>query len=194
MGTRETIHRGSVQFMTAGTGVRHSEHNLHETKPCRFIQTWILPRARNLPPNYGSLCVDDSNPSSPSYASCFEIRHNKWAHLCSEVANTSASTPVKINQDCNMFVTESDVGVDVPPLKIESGRQAYMLCMEGAAEVNALTAVGERVANVNLARHDAAEIIGPVTIQLRAGQSGDACHVLVFEMAYASQAHGRSDL
>jgi len=28
MGTEETLGRGSVQFMTAGRGVRHSEYNL----------------------------------------------------------------------------------------------------------------------------------------------------------------------
>ena len=28
MGTEETLGRGSVQFMTAGTGIYHSEHNL----------------------------------------------------------------------------------------------------------------------------------------------------------------------
>lgn len=38
MGTEETLHRGSIQFMTAGTGVSHSEHNRHPSKPLRFIQ------------------------------------------------------------------------------------------------------------------------------------------------------------
>ena len=38
MGTEETLGRGSVQFMTAGTGIRHSEHNRHPRNPLRFIQ------------------------------------------------------------------------------------------------------------------------------------------------------------
>ena len=42
MGTEETLGRGSIQFMTAGTGVRHSEHNLATDKPLRFIQMWIV--------------------------------------------------------------------------------------------------------------------------------------------------------
>ena len=38
MGTSETLGRGSIQFMTAGTGVRHSEHNRDPETPLRFIQ------------------------------------------------------------------------------------------------------------------------------------------------------------
>ena len=38
MGTAETLGSGSVQYMTAGSGIRHSEHNLDATKPLRFIQ------------------------------------------------------------------------------------------------------------------------------------------------------------
>merc|ERR1719310_477724 len=43
MGTEETIGRGSIQFMTAGTGIRHSEHNLQTSTPLRFVQMWITP-------------------------------------------------------------------------------------------------------------------------------------------------------
>ena len=50
MGTKETLGRGSIQFMTAGTGVRNSEFN-HGDTPLRFIQTWITPTERSLSPN-----------------------------------------------------------------------------------------------------------------------------------------------
>ena len=58
MGTKETITRGAIQFMTAGSGIVHSEHNLHEEKPLRFIQMWITPKRDNLKPNYGSFSGD----------------------------------------------------------------------------------------------------------------------------------------
>jgi redox-sensitive bicupin YhaK (pirin superfamily) len=50
MGTRETLGRGSVQFMTAGSGVTHSEHNLDAKHPLRFIQMWFTPRRYRPPP------------------------------------------------------------------------------------------------------------------------------------------------
>ena len=37
MGSKETLPRGSVQYMSAGSGVMHSERNEADT-PCRFIQ------------------------------------------------------------------------------------------------------------------------------------------------------------
>ena len=52
MGSEETLGRGSVQFMTAGTGVMHSEYNLDPEQDLRFIQSWILPRTKGLTPRY----------------------------------------------------------------------------------------------------------------------------------------------
>jgi redox-sensitive bicupin YhaK (pirin superfamily) len=34
---------GAIRFMTAGRGIRHSEHNLHG-EPLRFVQCWVMPR------------------------------------------------------------------------------------------------------------------------------------------------------
>ena len=42
MGTSESLGRGSIQFMSAGSGIEHSETNAGD-KPLRFIQTWIKP-------------------------------------------------------------------------------------------------------------------------------------------------------
>ena len=51
-GTEETLGRGSVQFMSAGRGIYHSEHNRKDC-PLRFIQIWINTRTRGIAPNYG---------------------------------------------------------------------------------------------------------------------------------------------
>ena len=85
IGTQETLGPGSVQFMTAGTGVQHSEHNLSATSPLRFIQMWIVPSQRGLAPNYGSACGKSVN------------LRNGWTHLVSDVKSAAAS-PVKIHQ------------------------------------------------------------------------------------------------
>ena len=96
MGTAETLTNGDVQFMTAGRGIRHSEHNLNKQRPLRFIQMWFLPRRQGLPPNYGSMKGDAS------------ARRNKWHHILTDVRSDVDDTdvPIKINQDVNMFVTE----------------------------------------------------------------------------------------
>lgn len=162
MGTKETLGRGSVQFMTAGTGVNHSEHNLDKHNHLRFIQSWIVPRRRGLTPNYGSMAGDEVQ---------MQARKDKWAHIVSDVAS-SLQTPVRINQDCNVFLTELGPNVASPSLTIGSSRQAYLLCVEGAAKTN-----GEQL----LQHHDAAELQGPMSLELNAG--GNGAMVLVFEMA-----------
>jgi len=171
MGTSETLGRGSIQFMTAGRGIRHSEHNLSKDSDLRFIQCWVTPRSLNLPPNYGSMLGDNK---------AADARRDTWAHLVSDVSG-DAKTPVQINQDCNVFVVEVSPGRQVPPLDIARGRQGYMLCVEGALQ--AMLPEG----GLDLRRHDAAEIKGPMSVSLRAHQDEGAM-VLLFEMAESSDA------
>lgn len=44
--------RGDVQFTTGGTGIAHSEQNEHDSKWVHFLQIWVKPWARSLPPTY----------------------------------------------------------------------------------------------------------------------------------------------
>lgn len=162
MGTEETIGRGSIQFMTAGTGIRHSEHNLRPDTPLRFIQMWITPSQRGLRPKYGSMVGDDKAAKD---------RKDKWAQIVSNVSG-KVSAPVQINQDCNMFVTELSPDSTSPPFEINEGRQAYMLCLEGKLSL------GDQ--EPSLRRHDAAELKGPLTLELVAG--GEGSFVLLLEM------------
>lgn len=80
LGSKESLGRGSIQFMTAGKGVQHSEYNHSKEKPLRFIQTWILPRSRGLPANYGS--YDASNKEC-----ILQRTKNIVHHLASDVTN-----------------------------------------------------------------------------------------------------------
>ncbi|MFB0917501.1 MAG: pirin family protein, partial [Clostridiaceae bacterium] len=51
MGNKNTITRGHVQYMSAGTGVTHSEYN-YSDETARFLQIWILPDKRGHLPQY----------------------------------------------------------------------------------------------------------------------------------------------
>ena len=172
MGTEETLSRGAIQFMTAGRGVRHQEHNLHQSAPLRFLQIWITPRRTGLNPNYGSAACPP------------ESRLNQWGHMVSDVENPSAQTAVKINQDANIFATEVEAGRTVT-MEMVAGRQGYLVCVESSAAVS----FGGKD-STTLERHDAAEVYGGGALTVEA--VGEKAHLLLIEMAHTG--HGRTDL
>ncbi|MDR3347604.1 MAG: pirin family protein [Helicobacteraceae bacterium] len=128
MGNVETLRRGDMQYMSAGTGIWHSEMN-ETDKPIRFIQTWIMPDRAGITPRYGSARFDK------------EQRRNKW--LCM-IGNEEA---VSLNQDVSVYVSELESGGDLK-LSIRGDRLGYVKVMEGSADIN----------GVSLQRGDAAMI------------------------------------
>jgi redox-sensitive bicupin YhaK (pirin superfamily) len=50
MGNKGEVTRGGLQYMSAGSGVRHSEFNHSPDKPLRFIQCWVTPDKRGVQP------------------------------------------------------------------------------------------------------------------------------------------------
>ncbi|AGK96092.1 pirin family protein [Clostridium pasteurianum] len=151
MGNKKTLTRGSVQYMSAGTGVYHSEHNFGN-KTLRFLQIWILPDKEGYKPNYGD------------HEFQWNDRRNKWLHM---VSSKEGNAPVKINQDINIYSLQLDKGNE-SSLPVKEGRQAYLVQIEGSAEVN----------NIKLDDRDAMEIVEEdILIEAK-----EISHILVLEM------------
>lgn len=51
MGYSEVVEKDWVQLMSAGSGLRHEEHNVGE-EDVRFLQIWIEPKQQNTLPRY----------------------------------------------------------------------------------------------------------------------------------------------
>jgi redox-sensitive bicupin YhaK (pirin superfamily) len=59
MGHAQTLAAGEWQRLSAGTGMRHSEH-ASERGPVHLYQIWIVPAERGLPPTYEQKRFDGS--------------------------------------------------------------------------------------------------------------------------------------
>lgn len=132
MGNKRTLSRGHVQYMSAGTGVFHCEHNLGE-ETLRFLQIWIIPDKKGYEPNYGD------------YEFNWNDRKNKWLNI---VSSKEGNAPIKVNQDTNIFVIELDKNKEIE-FKVGEGRQAYLVQIEGISDIN----------NIILNMRDGLEII-----------------------------------
>jgi quercetin 2,3-dioxygenase len=122
MKNRSTLQRGHVQYMSAGTGVFHSEHNFGN-QLTRLLQIWIYPDKTGYTPNYGEYRFD------------WEQRHNQWYHIVSSMEGTA---PIHIHQDANIHVLELDEGKAIT-FPVMEKRQAYLVQMEGTSTINDTT-------------------------------------------------------
>ncbi len=121
MGNERTLTRGQVQYMSAGTGVYHREHNYGD-KDLRLLQMWIFPDKKNYTPDYGD------------FSFTLEQRKNQWLLIAS---NKMSNAPIKINQDVNIHVIELDKGKEVS-FDIKENRQGYLVQIEGESTINDL--------------------------------------------------------
>ena len=119
MGHKESLGRGAIQYMSAGTGVTHSEFNEGDDE-AHLIQTWILPSQKGLKPRYGSKVF------SP------DQRHNRWLHL---VGPKNSGAEITIYQDASMYGCELDAGKKID-FHLQQGRALYVKIMEGSASIN----------------------------------------------------------
>lgn len=52
IGTGEVLTPGEVQYMSAGTGIRHSEFNPSPQEKLHLLQIWLMPNQHSLKPSY----------------------------------------------------------------------------------------------------------------------------------------------
>ncbi|PUE65851.1 pirin family protein [Arcobacter caeni] len=154
MGNSETLKRGEVQYLSAGDGIYHSEHNVHKTEDLRLLQIWIVPPKVGLPRLYGSKRFEEID------------RKNRLLNI---VSSQNGTADIKIYQDINIYVSELETNKTLD-FKIEKNRQVYFVQIEGSSSVNEIT----------LNDGDAMEILDIEKIEIKAlGNS----HFLFIEMA-----------
>lgn len=148
------IRPGDVQRMTAGTGVRHSEFNHSKDGTTHFLQIWLLPEQRNLPPGYEQKHFDAAS---------------KRGQLRLVAAPGGEGGAVTLNADARIHAGLFD-GAEQARLALDPARPAYVHLARGQLDVNGQT----------LRAGDAAKLQGEALLTLANGQDAE---VLVFELA-----------
>lgn len=156
MGNSETLKKGEVQYLSAGDGIYHSEHNNKETKELRLLQIWILPPRESLPKLYGSWKFKK------------EERKNKLLHI---VSSLNGNSKIKIYQDVNFFVSELEKSKKLE-FNIKEKRQIYFVQIEGISRIN----------DIEIEEGDALEITKESKIDIKALINS---HFLFIEMKEA---------
>ena len=120
MGNGSVIKPGDVQYMSAGTGVAHSEFNASKTEPVHMYQIWMLPEKQGLKPTYDQKNFSDSE---------------KRGKLRLVASPDGRDGSVKIRQDNELYATVLGAGETVKhALKPE--RHAYVQVARGSVKLN----------------------------------------------------------
>jgi redox-sensitive bicupin YhaK (pirin superfamily) len=159
MGNEQALSRGQVQYMSAGTGVWHSEHNKGK-EPLRFFQIWIFADENGYEPNYGD------------YRFKWEDRINRWLPLATSVDNKDSVAPIRIHQDINAYATYLEAGKSLS-FEVKADRQAYLVVAEGKV----------RADGIGLHARDGLEIVSQ-DITLDAVEDA---HVVIIEMPLSDE-------
>jgi redox-sensitive bicupin YhaK (pirin superfamily) len=120
MGNGSVIRPGDVQRMSAGTGVRHSEFNASDRDPVHFLQIWIEPSVRGVPPSYEEKRFDEAS---------------KRGRLRLIASPDGAEGSVTIQQDAKLYAALLGAG-DTVEFEQQPERRTYVHVIRGKAQVN----------------------------------------------------------
>lgn len=154
MGNVKGIPPGDVQRMSAGTGVMHSEFNHAPNEVTHFLQIWIEPNTRGIPPSYEQKTFSDAE---------------KRGRLRLVASPDGAEGSVLIHADARIYAGLFDRDENAA-LQLDPTRKAYVHVVRGELDVN-----GNR-----LGSGDAALLEKESRVQLSAGRDAE---VLVFDLA-----------
>jgi redox-sensitive bicupin YhaK (pirin superfamily) len=154
MGNGSVIKPGDVQYMSAGSGVTHSEFNPSKTEPVHLYQIWMLPEKKGLKPAYDQKTFSETE---------------KRGKLRLVASPDGRDGSLKIRQDNELYATVLGAGDSVEhALKPE--RHAYVQVARGSVKLNGQP----------LAEGDGAAISAEKAVELTGVRDSE---VLLFDLA-----------
>lgn len=153
LGNGSAIRPGEVQRMSAGSGIRHSEHNADPHGVTHFLQIWFLP---------------DRAGGEPGYEQRHFAPELKAGRLCPIVSPDGRHGSLSMRADATLWVGCFE-GSQGARLELQPGRLAYVHLIRGGLSVNGQPLQGG----------DALMLEDTTVIELSQGRDAE---VLVFDL------------
>jgi redox-sensitive bicupin YhaK (pirin superfamily) len=131
MGNGRVIRPGDVQYMSAGTGVMHSEFNPSKEEAVRLLQIWIQPNAKGVKPRY----EEKSFAKMP-------------AGLYLATSKDGRDSSIAIHQDADLWLAKLDAGGHATH-KLALSRHAWVHVAEGEITLNGKQLAGGDAAAIS---------------------------------------------
>jgi redox-sensitive bicupin YhaK (pirin superfamily) len=148
LGQGGVLEPGGVQRMRLGSGAEHSERNHSKTEPMEFIQMWIIPSKRGLPP-----AVEQRQ---------YTVADRTDRLLRFLKPEGSDGDGITVAQDVSMYVATLSPSKSVEQV-FRAGRGGYLYIVGGALRAN----------DDDLATGDAAYVLGDGTLRLTATETSE---------------------
>ena len=130
MGNQRILSAGEFQYMSAGSGIAHSEYNASSSEEAHFIQIWITPAQRDLPPCYVERSIAElKDPSGLNLIAsrdggggAFQIRQN--ASVFAGNINEGQAITYTINPGRGIWIYQLWGVLNLGPCDLQPGDSA----------------------------------------------------------------------
>ncbi|NRB17311.1 MAG: pirin family protein [Rhodobacteraceae bacterium] len=154
MGNGSVVSAGGVQYMSAGSGVTHSEFNPSSAESMRFLQVWLLPATENTKPAYDTIYLSNEDKSGK-----FKL------FLSRDGCDGSMATQADARVYAATLEGDQEISTDLKP-----GRKGWVQVADGSLKVNGIA----------LSKGDGLAIDGSGSLIF---DQGSAAEILFFDLA-----------
>jgi quercetin 2,3-dioxygenase len=112
---------GMVQYMSAGSGVAHSEFNASDEEPLHLYQIWLLPNVKGAPPRYEERTIGDARNGALKLVASPDGRDGSFA----------------IRQDASLYASIVKEGETLSH-RFGPGRYGWLQVAKGGVEIGGL--------------------------------------------------------
>jgi len=138
LGNGSVIRPGDVQFMSAGTGITHSEFNASQNEDCEVMQMWILPAHRGNEPRYGQRSfADEQLQGRLQLIASGGASGDTAGDALGDSPGDAADEAIAVDQDIRLHAGRFD-GQQSATLALKAGRMTWVHVPCGSLKLNGL--------------------------------------------------------